>query len=133
MVKKEQQPGLFFVRVKDPVEVRRNILETLKEIVEVLHRFEKFRQLRHEKIEKISHLRVLLRQSNKMLGELRGKLPQTNLRAAVSREAPAHKSHHKRKKSKSTEEKAPQKKEMTEVEKLEAELSAIESKLKSLA
>lgn len=133
MVKKEQESHLFFVRIKDPVEVRRNILETLKEIVEVLQRFEKFRQLRHEKIEKISHLRVLLRQANKMLGELRGRLPQTNLRAAVSREAPAHKAHHKKKKAKASEEKAPEKKELTEVEKLEAELSAIESKLKSLA
>ncbi|MBI2660550.1 hypothetical protein HYX07_05295 [Candidatus Woesearchaeota archaeon] len=132
MVKKEQQPELFFVRVKDPVEVRRNILETLKEIVEVLQRFEKFKQLRHEKIEKISHLRVLLRQANKMLGEMRSKLPQTNLRAAASRE-PAQKIHHrKKKKGKSAEEKAPQKREMTEVEKLESELNAIESKLKSL-
>lgn len=134
MVKKEQQPELFFVRVKEPVEVRRNILETLKEIVGVLQRFEKFRQLRHEKIEKISHLRVLLRQANRMLGELRGRLPQTNLRAAVSREVPAHKARHKKKKgAKASEEKAPQKKELTEVEKLEAELNAIESKLKSLA
>lgn len=131
MVKKEQQPELFFVRVNDPVEVRRNILETLKEIVEVLQRFEKFKQMRHEKIEKINHLRVLLRQSNKMLGELRGKLPQTNLRATVSREMPVHKSHRKKKKIKAAE-KAPQKKEMTDVEKLESELNAIESKLKSL-
>ena len=130
MVKKEQQPELFFVRVKDPVEVRRNILETLKEIVEVLQRFEKFKQLRHEKIEKINRLRVLLRQANKMLGEMRGKLPQTNLRASVSRES-AQNAHHRKKKIKPAE-KAPQKREMTEVEKLEAELNAIESKLKSL-
>ena len=129
MVKKEQGGELFFVRVKEPVEVRRNILETLKEIVEVLQRFEKFKRIRHEKIEKINHLRVLLRQSNKMLGELRGKLPQTNLRATVAREAPAHKHHKKRAKA---AEKAPPKKEITEVEKLEIELNAIESKLKSL-
>ena len=131
MVKKEQ-PELFFVRVKEPIEVRRNILETLKEIVEVLQRFEKFRQLRHEKIEKISHLRVLLRQTNKMLGEMRSRLPQTNLRATVSREMPVHKARHKKKKAKDSAEKAPQKKELTQVEKLEAELNAIESKLKSL-
>lgn len=131
MVKKEQGSELFFVRVKEPVEVRRNILETLKEIVEVLQRFEKFKQIRHEKIEKINHLRVLLRQSNKMLGELRGKLPQTNLRATVARQAPVHKVHHKKKRAKAAE-KAPPKREMTEVEKLETELNAIESKLKSL-
>jgi hypothetical protein len=132
MVKKEQESHLFFVQIRDPVKVRRGILETLKEIVEVLQRFEKFRQLRHEKLEKINHLRVLLRQANRMLGDLRGKLPQTNLRAAIAGEAPVHKVPRKKKKSKASEEKAPQKREMTHLEKLEAELSAIESKLKSL-
>ena len=134
MVNKVQDSQLFFVQIRDPVEVRRNILETLKEIVEVLQRFEKFKQMRHEKLEKINHLRVLLRQANRMLGDLRGKLPQTNLRAAIAREAPVQSVHHKKKKkSKTQEEKAPQKKELTQVEKLESELSAIESKLKSLA
>lgn len=134
MVKKEEDSQLFFVRIKEPVEVRRNILETLKEIVEVLQRFEKFKQLRHEKLEKINKLRALLRQANRMLGDLRGKLPQTNLRAAAAREAPVHHAHHKKKKKpKASGQKEPQKKELTQVEKLEAELSAIESKLKSLA
>ncbi len=130
MVKKEGNE-LFFVQVREPTEIRRNIFETLKEIVEVLQRFEKFKQIRHEKLEKINHLRVLLRQTNKMLGELRSKLPQTNLRATVAREMPVHKHHKKKKKAKAAEEKAP-KREVTEVEKLEAELSAIEAKLKSL-
>ena len=136
MVKmKQQSDELFFVQVKDPNEVRRNILEILKEIVEVLQRFEKFKRIRHEKIEKINHLRVLIRQANKMLGDLKIKMPQTNLRAVSVREAPRHveKAHHKKKKKVTGEkiEKAP-KKEMTELEKLETELSAIESKLKSL-
>ncbi|MBI2541985.1 hypothetical protein HYV80_04715 [Candidatus Woesearchaeota archaeon] len=141
MVKKEQDSELFFVQVRNPAEVRRSILETLKEIVGVLQSFEKFRQIRHEKIEKINHLRVQIRQANKMLGDLRGKLPQTNLRAVVVREAPAKKNH-KKKKSKAPEQKkektpqkkdnAPPKKDMTEVEKLESQLSAIEGKLKNL-
>lgn len=133
MVKKEEDSQLFFVQIKEPVEVRRNILETLKEIVEVLQRFEKFKQMRHEKLERINKLRVLLRQANRMLGDLRGKLPQTNLRAAAARESPVHKAHHKKRKKSKKEDKEPQKKELTQVEKLEAELSAIESKLKSLA
>lgn len=133
MVKKEGDSQLFFVRIKEPVEIKRNILETLKEIVEVLQRFEKFKQMRHEKLEKINKLRTLLRQANRMLGDLRGKLPQTNLRAAAPRESPVHKVHKKKKKPKASEQKEPQKKELTQVEKLEAELSAIESKLKNLA
>lgn len=140
MVKmKEQDNGLFFVQVKEPSEIRRNILETLKGIVEALQRFEKFKHMRHKKIEQIQKLRGLLKDANKMLGTLKLKLPQTNLRATVAREAPtypvhAKEVHHKKKKkgkSAKSEEKAP-KKEPTEIEKLEAELSAIESKLKSL-
>ena len=131
---KEESNGLFFVQIKEPSEVRRNILETLKEIVEVLQRFEKFKHLRHEKLEQINKLRSQLKDANKMLGSLRLKLPQTNLRAMPVREAPSQpkKPHHKKGKNvKTAEEKAP-KKEATELEKLEAELSAIESKLKSL-
>ena len=133
MVKgKEEDNGLFFVQIKEPAEVRRNILETLKEIVEVLRRFEKFRHIRHEKLQKIQHLRVLIRQANKTLGVLKAKLPQTNLRATVVREAQPRKIRHKKKKKHTEPEKVP-KKEMTEAEKLEAELNAIESKLKNLA
>lgn len=131
---KEQNNELFFVQIKEPTNIRRDILGSLKEILEILQRFEKFKHLRHEKLENIQKLRVLLKNMNKMLGILRLKLPQTNLRATVMKQAPKQpiKAHHKKKKKGATEEKAP-KKEMTEIEKLEAELSAIEGKLKSLA
>ena len=137
MVKvKEQSSELFFVQVKKPNEVRKDILETLREIVETLHRFEKFRHIRHEKLEKIHHLGVLIKQANKILGNLRLKLPQTNLRATAVRVSSEPKmAHHKKKrKSNAAEEKQEKmpKKEITEVDKLEAELSAIEGKLKML-
>lgn len=131
MVKqKSQNEELFFVQVREPTEARRYILETLKEIVELLHRFEKFRHIRHEKVAKINHMRVLIKQANKMLGDLRAKLPQTNLRASAVREAPERKVAGKKQKAEKKQE--PKKKEMTALEKLEAELSSIEGKLKSL-
>ena len=135
---KEQNNEMYFVHIKEPNEIRRNILETLKDIVEVLQRFEKFKHTRHEKLEKIQKLRGLLKDANKMLGNLKLKLPQTNLRATVIKEAPIHskEAHHKKKKKvKSSEEKSEKapKKEMTELEKLESELNAIEGKLKSLS
>ena len=133
---KEQSNELFFVQVKKPNEVRKDILETLREIVETLHRFEKFKRIRHEKLEKIHHLGVLIKQANKILGNLRLKLPQTNLRAtAVRVSSEPKKAHHKKKKKiKAAEEKQEKlpKKDLTEVDKLEAELSAIESKLRML-
>ncbi len=135
MVKgKEQNNELFFVQVKEPNDVRRDILEALKEIVEVLQRFEKFKGIRQEKMEKIHTLRGLLKDANKILGNLKIKLPQTNLRATVIKEHQAQpkKEPHKKIKTARAEEKAP-KKELTEIEKLETELSAIESRLKNLS
>ena len=130
---KEQDTGLFFVEVKEPSEVRRNILEILKEIVETLQRFEKFKHIRHEKIENMHKLGRLLKETNKTLGDLKSKLPQTNLRAIVKETPKQSKAHHKKKKKGKVVAEKSQQKDMTEIEKLESQLSAIESKLKGLA
>lgn len=135
---KEQNNEHFFVELKVPSEVRRNILEALKQIIEVLQRFEKFKHIRQEKLQGIHKVRILLRDANKLLGNLRIKLPQTNLRATVMKEPQIkHKEINDKKKKKEKPAavkvvKAP-KKEMTELEKLESELSAIENKLKGLS
>ena len=129
---KEQSNELFFVEIRDSNEVRKNILESLKEILEVLHRFEKFKQLRHEKLEHIHKLRILVKSAAKLTADLRNKLPQTSLRGTVAKEPKVQQKKTKKAKiAKTAEEKAP-KKEKSEVEKLESELSAIESKLKDL-
>ena len=139
---KEQNNEHFFVEIRHSSDIRRNILETLKGILEILQRFEKFKHLRHKKLENIQRLRVFMKETNKMFGTLKLKLPQTSLSAVVMREHPAPQAHQKEpikkgKKEKSAKEKpkvVPKKepKELTEIDKLEAELSAIESKLKSL-
>ena len=139
MVKmKEQDNGMYFVQVKDPTEMRKHVLETLRQIFEMLQRFDKLRQLRHEKLESINKLKSLFKDANKLLGSLKVKLPQTNLRISAVKEMQTHdkKVSHKsiKAKSKIAKEKpaAPPKKEMSDAEKLEAQLNAIESKLKSL-
>ena len=131
---KEQSSDIFFVEIREADKVRRNILETLKSILEVLQRFEKFKQLRHKKLDKINQLRELMKRTNKMMGDLKVKLPKTNLKISSHKEEPLvqKKVHHKKSnKAKTVEENAP-KKEMSDVEKLESQLGAIESKLKDL-
>ena len=137
MVKiKEQGNGMYFVQVKDPGGVRKQILETLRQIFEMLRRFEKLKQLRHEKLEHINKLRSLFKDANKLLGTLKVKLPQTSLKATVIKEQVHSKKHHakNRKAPKDMKEKpeAAPKKELSDAEKLEAQLNAIESKLKNL-
>ena len=127
---REQDSEVFFVQVREPAEVRRGILESLKEILELLQRFEKFRQKRHEKLERIQHLRKLVKDANKLMGNLKLKLPQTNLKG-IAREAPKPQKKEKKKEVKQAAPKKEPRKEKTELEKLEEELSAIESKLKS--
>ena len=132
---KDQNSELYFVEVKQPAEIRRLILESLKEILEVLQQFEKFKHLRHDKLNKIQKLRGLLREANRMFGFLKNKLPQTNLKASIVKESqvPQSKKVHPKatSKSKPAEEKT-HKSEKTELERLEDELGAIESKLKNL-
>ena len=136
MVKGTKEPSneLFFVGVRDPTLVRREILETLRDILEVLHKFEKFKSIRKQKHEHIQKLGSLMKQANRLMGVLRNKLPETNLRAIETSDAHrAKKGHHhkKKKKGEKVHEEQP-KKEMTEVDRLEAELNIVEGKLKNL-
>ena len=128
----KEQSEVFFVQVTEPGQVRRNVLESLKQILELLQRFEKFKHIRHEKMNEIQKLRNLMRGANKIMTELKSKLPQTNLRSAAPGESrkPAKKTANK--KNESAQAKVP-KKERTELERLESDLSAIESKLKSFS
>ena len=129
---KEQKSELFFVEIREPGEVRRHILETLKEVLELLQKFESFKHLRHKKMERIDKLRVLMRDTNKLMGVLKAKLPQTSLKGMVPKQ---HAPKQKKTEAKKKEEKAEKvpKKERTELDKLQSELNAIESKLKSFS
>ena len=116
------------------MKIRKNMLETLKSILEILQRFERFKGIRSRKLENIQKLRGLLRDANRLMGGLKLKLPKTNLRAVVLKETPkqAKKKQKKGKKEKTVEQK-PAKKDRTELERLEDELNAIEGKLKNLS
>ncbi len=130
---KNQNDDVFFVKIRDPIEVRRNILENLKNILEILQRFEKLRHIRQGKLENMQKLSVLLKQANKMLGNLRTMMPQTNLKAIAPKETlQERKVTVKKKERKEKVSEKISKKEMTDIEKLEVQLNAIESKLKSL-
>ncbi len=124
---KEQTSEAFFVQIKEPSEVKRNILETLKDILQLLQQFEKFKHLRHEKLEKIQRIRSLIRDTNKTLGILKSKLPQASFKPIPR---PIQKQQKKAAAKKKVVKEA-QKKHKTELDKLEAELNAIESKLKN--
>ena len=128
MVKNHQEE--YFVEIVDPGEVRKNILETLREILNLLQQFEKLKQIRQQRMQAVQSLRTSMRSAHKMMGNVKSMLPQTSLKASSVKEEKKEKPHAAGKKHEEKEKKVVKK--ATEMERLESELSAIESKLRSL-
>ncbi len=121
MAKKKTDEGeSFFVGVKYPNEVRRSILESQKGTISFLRRYEALKELRVKKVENIEKLRTNIDEISKLVAKVRRNLPKHGLR----QEKPV----------------AEKKNEIvdtslrtSEVDKLDAELSYIEKKLKDLS
>ena len=147
---KEKNDGVFYVGVKDPIEIRRSILESSKEMLQYLQRAEKFKEVRKEKTEQIVKLKETMNDVHVLVRKLKAHLPKTGLRSKTPKEikfevhkieakekAKEHKEEEKQKpkkhhhhKKKVEAEAAP--KEASELEKLEAELGEIENRLTKL-
>ncbi len=124
----KESKDIFFVEVREPEGVKRNILESLKEIVESLQRFEKFKETRKDKIEHTNKLRKIVKDTNKLVLDLKKSFPETKIRTvrAISETTEKKKTIVGKKKE------VVERKPMTELQKLESELNEIEGKLESL-
>ncbi len=142
---KKDKEEVFFVGVQDPIEIRRTLLESSKEMLQILQRYEKFKEVRKEKHAAIAHLKEDLKNIQALFARFKKRLPTTHLRLLLQKEQakvekPAKvkkgvKKGSKEKVLKTQKEKAKVKlikKEMSDLEKLESELAAIEGKLGSL-
>jgi hypothetical protein len=56
----DKERGPFYVGLRDPVDVRRDLLLSSKSVIDALKRHEEFRLLRHEKMEYIRQFRSVL-------------------------------------------------------------------------
>lgn len=140
---------VFYVGVKDPIEIRRSILESSKELVQLMQDFEKFKEMRDTKIKLKEELKKEVNDVQSLMRKFKSKLPKTEVRVKLFREhtvaneeeeeeVPTKKSKGKKSKSKSKGRKikkvkvAPKKvvkKNLSELDKLESELKKIEDKL----
>ena len=75
MKKKEKEDGIF-VGVKDPLRVRKDILESSRDVLDGLKSYESFKQVREEKRMLFEQLRSDARSISLLIGRLRGELPQ---------------------------------------------------------
>ncbi|MFC1800687.1 hypothetical protein ACFLYT_01390 [Nanoarchaeota archaeon] len=141
MAKKAKKPAKteepFFIGIKDPIGMRRAILESSKDVIQSLQRFEKFTGTRKKKREHVEKLKVTVKEAVGLIKRLKKGLPSSGLRmksaAPKPKPIPVEPKKVVKKESK-PEVKQPvmKPKHMGELEKLESELSDIESKLGSL-
>jgi len=82
----QKKPDLYYVGVQDPVEVRRNVLEVSRDMVQFLQQHQKLAALRNEKQEAIVHLRSDVEQLKKLVNRMRKVLPKTKLRIKLHEE-----------------------------------------------
>jgi hypothetical protein len=110
----------YYVNIREPAELRRNLLETSRQVILALQRYENFKLKRAKKHDLIDKLRSNFREINELIAKLKKELPQTKIarKMTFQREAkPAAVSIPKGRK---------------EIADLEKELREIENKLRSL-
>lgn len=102
----------FYVGIKEPVELRRSLLESSKLVIQNLQKYEKIRGIREEKLKQTEELKNLLAEIKRLNNKLKAAFPRM-----VPREIPAEKK---------------AKKEPDEIRVLEQELSEVEEELRRL-
>ena len=124
-MKKAKQES-FFVGLNDPIGMRRSLLETSKELIEAMKKYEGFKAKREEKLKNMEELGKVIRSASRMVSRIKGSLPTMHLKAAPEiKEKPEPE-------EKPAAPRKPEPKDMSELAKLEAELADIEGKLNNL-
>ena len=68
-----------YVRVEQPLFLRRKLLETAIESTEVLRFFESYKTIREEKVSKIKKLRTLMRRIKREISNLDKEMPESKI------------------------------------------------------
>jgi len=114
----------YFVKISSPSELRRNLLESSKEMIQILYNLEDLKKIRKEKLNKIQELGMQIKDISDLVTKLKFELPKTSKKG-------------KTKKEKKTDNKKTVKKEtqkaVSELQKLQHALEDIESKLDNLS
>ena len=111
----------FYVGVKEPVSLRRSLLESSKSVIQGLKDYEKLKSIREERHKKILEFRDKISEVLVLISELKENLPKKEL------EKRAYAKVETKKTKKGTEKKA--KIKIDDIERLEHDLAEIESRL----
>lgn len=75
----------YFVQIKDPTDMRRSILGSSRQIIEILQRYERIKTLRVKKLEALSSLKALNKEINLIVAKLKKAFPKADFRVKVEK------------------------------------------------
>ncbi len=132
--KKKTETQTYFVGISNPSELRKNLLEPTREVIQFLQSYEDFLKTKEEKTKFIFQLKDDLKAIKTEINKLKRFLPKSKLKAEIHKKIEEEIKREKRKTFKRTISPKPSlPKKPTELETLEKELSAIEEKLGTLS
>lgn len=80
-MKKEEE---YFVGIYDPLDVRRNVLESSKEIIKSLQAFDNIEKIREEKLKMYKEMRRIMAELDLIVSKLKSRLPKSYIRKPTS-------------------------------------------------
>ncbi|PIN69929.1 hypothetical protein COV93_03590, partial [Candidatus Woesearchaeota archaeon CG11_big_fil_rev_8_21_14_0_20_43_8] len=76
MGENEKKKEDFYIRIGDPLEMRRNILESSRSIVRCMQSYQKVSALRERKTDSVLKLRSLMKETGLLMNKLKNILPK---------------------------------------------------------
>lgn len=76
------EDGLFFVGIRDPIELRKELLTSSKNLIDSLKRYEAFKDVKEEKLQHVMELKHVFDELLVLNKKLRNKMPHIPIKAA---------------------------------------------------
>ena len=76
-----------FVGVYDPVDIRRNLLESSKEVIKSIQSFENLTKKREGKVKVYKEMKSVMSELDLIMTRLTKRLPKSHLRKAISKDS----------------------------------------------
>lgn len=77
----------FFVGVYDPIDIRRNLLESSKEVINSLQYFDSLTKKRENKIKVYKEMKTVMGELDLLMSRLKKRLPKSHLRKATKQDS----------------------------------------------
>ena len=73
----------FFVGIYDPLDIRRNILESSKELIKSLEAYERLEKIRESKLRYFAQMRKTMKELELLASKLKERMPKSNIRKTI--------------------------------------------------